>query len=786
MLDGITFQLGPTNDGAPNSMSCQGQQIPLPAGYDQLYLLAASASNDLSASFEVDGQATTLTVPYFTDFIGQWNPPFLKREEVALALTHRHTGAGANDAYRFCYLFKHSLSVPPGASTLTLPNAPNIRIFAMSLGQNTSADTVTAGGLIAGNLFPWAEAGPDRLVNASNTNSTTLTLDGSASADPDGTILFYNWSTNGVTIASDVQADVTLPIGTNTIVLAVTDDQGALSHDILTVTILPALEVTLSASPTNGTETPLVVNFSGQATGGNTENPSDTTDDQSGVIAAQGENSPSETAREAFDNNPTSKWLDFANGDPSTRSSWLQYEYAGGQQVLVTSYTLTSANDTMERDPADWRLLGSNNGGATWTVLDTRVNEVFNARFEKRAFTISNPAAYPLYRLQVDRVANPAAANSVQLAELELIGTPIYAYQWSFGDGATTTLQNPQHAFNNTGSYLVELAVSLGLYTGTNTALITVGQPLTALLDQSSATGAPPMTLQFSGQAAGGNGARTPYDTTDDQLGLVTVQGDNPPNETGDKAFDNSLSTKWLDFAYAFPDTRSTWIQYEYANGLRCVLSGYTVSSANDTTGFPGRSPQDWRLLGSNDDGATWTTLDTRTNQAFTGNSETQVYSVSKPIAHNLHRLVIDRVWDSLTANSMQLSELEFIGRPEYAYAWSFGDGSVSTEQNPEHTYTSNGVYTVQLTVSDGAASASATTTVNVLSLSLAIAMAGDGDLTLSWPDWADAFQLYSTTNLAPPIAWSPVTESVTQVGDSFTVAFEPTNNARFFRLAMP
>ncbi len=33
----------------------------------------------------------------------------------------------------------------------------------------------------------------------------------------------------------------------------------------------------------------------------------------------------------------------------------------------------------------------------------------------------------------------------------------------------------------------------------------------------------------------------------------------------------------------------------------------------------------------------------------------------------------------------------------ETEYFWDFGDGSTSTEENPEHTYTAAGVYTVTL-----------------------------------------------------------------------------------------
>src|SRR3989442_11610823 len=37
------------------------------------------------------------------------------------------------------------------------------------------------------------------------------------------------------------------------------------------------------------------------------------------------------------------------------------------------------------------------------------------------------------------------------------------------------------------------------------------------------------------------------------------------------------------------------------------------------------------------------------------------------------------------------------------AYSWTFGDGGTSTVQNPSHTYTAGGTYTVALTVTDNA-----------------------------------------------------------------------------------
>jgi alpha-mannosidase len=237
LRDGVSFRFGPTNNGAYNALACQGQTIPLSAGgYNQLYFLAASASTATTATFTVGAQSNTFTVPYFTGFIGQWSPPsILTNQDVAWVCTHRHNGSGNNDAYNFCYLFKFRLSLPPNATSLTLPNAPNLRIFAMSLATNTTPETVAAGGPLAQPAAPWASAGPDQSVNATANGTATVTLDGSGSMDPDGYITSYTWTTNGTLLATGVRPVVTLPVGTNLVLLTVTDNQGQTAVDETTV-----------------------------------------------------------------------------------------------------------------------------------------------------------------------------------------------------------------------------------------------------------------------------------------------------------------------------------------------------------------------------------------------------------------------------------------------------------------------------------------------------------------------------------------------------------------------
>jgi hypothetical protein len=62
----------------------------------------------------------------------------------------------------------------------------------------------------------------------------------------------------------------------------------------------------------------------------------------------------------------------------------------------------------------------------------------------------------------------------------------------------------------------------------------------------------------------------------------------------------------------------------------------------------------------------------------------------------------------------------------------------------------------------------------------------GAGSLSLSWPDWANDWQLSSATNLAPPVVWSPVTNSPTRSNGFLSVSLPLRFSSEFFRLASP
>jgi sugar phosphate isomerase/epimerase len=137
----------------------------------------------------------------------------------------------------------------------------------------------------------------------------------------------------------------------------------------------------------------------------------DTTDTAGGVVTASGEGFPNEQFPNAFDN-ATTKWC------LKAATAWIQYSYPGERRERLAAYSLTTANDAPERDPRDWCLSGSNDGGKTWAEVDRRSDEKWADRHFKRLFVVHAPGEYTLYRLEITR---NHGADTCQLSEIELL-----------------------------------------------------------------------------------------------------------------------------------------------------------------------------------------------------------------------------------------------------------------------------------------------------------------------------------------------------------------------------
>jgi alpha-mannosidase len=174
--DGIQFKLAPSSE--PNAVVAKGQSIPLPSGkFNRVYILAASADGDQTATFTLGDHVTseTLNIQDWGGYIGQWDnrtwkektteqpafpgaadqrprtrvepfgeltgitPGFIKRADVAWFASHHHNADGTNALYSYSYLFAYAIDAPAGTKTLTLPNNDKIRILAVTVSEDSAS-----------------------------------------------------------------------------------------------------------------------------------------------------------------------------------------------------------------------------------------------------------------------------------------------------------------------------------------------------------------------------------------------------------------------------------------------------------------------------------------------------------------------------------------------------------------------------------------------------------------------------------------------------------------------
>lgn len=111
--------------------------------------------------------------------------------------------------------------------------------------------------------------------------------------------------------------------------------------------------------------------------------------------------------------------LKVVDGDPNTKffqsgfSGDLVLKYELNTPAVAGAYTITSANDSPDRDPKGWTLQGSEDG-IRWINLHSKSNEVFAKRFQRIIYHFNNNVAYKFYRLNI-KVNN--GARDFQMAE---------------------------------------------------------------------------------------------------------------------------------------------------------------------------------------------------------------------------------------------------------------------------------------------------------------------------------------------------------------------------------
>lgn len=348
--------------------------------------------------------------------------------------------------------------------------------------------------------------------------------------------------------------------------------------------------------------------------------------------------------------------------------------------------------------PAANVVLNSRSGTTelTWTVDTLLSGQIWQAQFEFSAsqtgkFSLNRDSELSYFDEQGTRVTQPlpnpdieVAGTPVPLPQFNLNpeqpkanqfvqffdrsttqGSTISAWLWDFGDGETSSEQNPLHVYENIGTYTVSLTVT------DNNCSVSYQRTL-RISEVVPGTLLPPMAAE-------------PTTPSEETGGAENVDGGLPPQAKGilldvdvllageevsisSDADGSTQSCDW-DFGDGSTDDGPCEVTHQYAEAGTYTIS-LTVTFEND--------------------GGTQTI--TRTITVFPINL--------RPIADFIFRPDILRPRQPVAFDSTASKDED---GTITAWAWDFGDGNSSSAPNPIHEYQRPGTYEVTLMVTDNA-----------------------------------------------------------------------------------
>ncbi|MCI4668479.1 MAG: PKD domain-containing protein [Bacteroidia bacterium] len=290
--------------------------------------------------------------------------------------------------------------------------------------------------------------------------------------------------------------------------------------------------------------------------------------------------------------------------------------------------------------------------------------------------------------------------------------TDANAYLWDFGDGATSTDENPTHTYITPGDYTLTLYASDGTCTDTLVldSVITVAGP-EANFNASDLTGCAPLSTTFSDLSVNNPGApivNWQWSFGDGNNG----SGPNPGNTytsagnydvrlivlDADGCVDTVTKTSYIQPTFptaAFTTTDSTSCPGALISFVN-LSSGQGISyNWNFGDGTSSTAPNPFHLYPNNGD-YTVTLAVTDANGCTDTEVKSNYVSISQPIA-NFAADTTSATCPPLTVSFTDLSNA--VGGSIVSWLWDFGDGSTSTLPNPQKIFNTGGNYTVTLIV---------------------------------------------------------------------------------------
>lgn len=282
----------------------------------------------------------------------------------------------------------------------------------------------------------------------------------------------------------------------------------------------------------------------------------------------------------------------------------------------------------------------------------------------------------------------------------------ISSWAWDFGDGGTSSAQNPSHTYAIPGFYTVTLMVTSAngcKNTAVKASYIRVLSGIATDFTYSAFSSCKaPFTISFQNQSAG------------------------PGNISYNWDFGNGQTSTAANPTAVYNSAGTYTVSLNAQSDLGCTGSiqhTITITSTNTDFTAPSNVCLNVPVTFQNNSSATplssfWNfgdgTFSGQVNSVKTfiapGTYNVTLVnqyanctdSITKPITVNAQPVVDFTVNDSTSCQAPFTVQFTDLTAGATAWQWNFGDGNTSTQQNPSHTYNAFGNYNVTLTVTVG------------------------------------------------------------------------------------
>ncbi len=306
------------------------------------------------------------------------------------------------------------------------------------------------------------------------------------------------------------------------------------------------------------------------------------------------------------------------------------------------------------------------------------------------------------------------SGNNYAFSTNATVAAGTVSYSWSFGDGGTSALQNPTHSYTATGTYLVKLVITTnnGCKDSATQTVIVYPQPLAGFITNNNTQCFSSNNFIFTNSSTVSSGNITGYSWNFGDGGTSATQNPTHTYTTGGTYYVGLVVTTNNGCRDSITQTVTVYPQpvagFAINNNPQCLSNnnfGFTNTSSVNSGSIVN---YDWSF----GDGGTSTVQNPAHNYAVAGtyqvklvvttnngckDSTTQTVTVySQPTSVSY---TVNVGSQCLSSNSFAFATNASVGGGTVTYTWNFGDGGISSLQNPTHTYTIAGTYQIGLVV---------------------------------------------------------------------------------------